>query len=227
MGFWSNLAKYGGMAAAIGGAAFTGGATLSALPAIMGAGGAALSGMAGAAAKNRGEQGDMNLANAQLQTSQAGAAAQNEIQRANLDLERRGDDRTSQTDAYKKALMSALAMNMQDAKFSRNGYNSPVANVTFAGGARPSAIGPQGQEAAGLLNRQALLSLMEGPAKHEAPKPYQAPGAAEIPKASFWEKLAGPVGMGLTAISNFSGGDNGAAPTPSARLRLPENNNFA
>lgn len=227
MGFWSTLAKIGGAAAAIGGAAFTGGSTLAALPGILSAGGAVASGMASGAAKNRGEQADTNMQNAQLQTSQAAQAANNEIQRGQLALDRQAADRTTQSDAYLKALRSALAMNMGDAKFSRNGYSSPVANVTFAGGARPSALGMEGKAAAELLNRQAMLQLMDGNT-HEEVKPYQAPAPAEMPKAGFWEKLAGPVGLGLTVAGNLSGArDNGAAPTPSARLRVPDPATFA
>ena len=54
MGFWSGLGKVLGVAGAGIAAPFTGGTSLSALPAILGAGGAALGALGQSAATNRG-----------------------------------------------------------------------------------------------------------------------------------------------------------------------------
>lgn len=66
--------------------------------------------------------------------------------------------------AYKNALVSALAKNIQDYSVERpNG----VPTVHATGGLRPSAIGPEGRAAATEMNGQAMRQLMSA-------KPYNA-----------------------------------------------------
>lgn len=126
-----------------------------------------------------------------------------EIDRAELALKREQDARAAQADAMRKALQSALIMNTGDASFSREGFRSPVANISFSGGSRPSALGAEGRQAAELLNNQALQSLMsEGKPKTEAvPKAGGAGGGGAMPqpdKSSVWEKALGMSTLGAT-----------------------------
>jgi hypothetical protein len=165
-------------------------------------GGALLSGGAGASAANRGEQANQQFNRDQLLTTQARDAANNSLQRGQLELDTQKADRESQADAYIKALRSALAMNMKDVQFSREGFRSPVSNISFNGGMRPSAIGQQGIDAATELNRQAMLRLIDGD-KHTPVDDYKAPEVTPPPEAGFWEKLAGPIGLGLTTLGKL------------------------
>lgn len=192
MGFWSSLGKgllgVGGLIAA----PFTGGASAATiLPAILGAGGAVAGAIGEAKTQNRGVQD--NFAQQALRDFET-----QQVNRARLDLDRREDDRAAEQTAFQNAIRSALAKNMQDAAFSRP---EGVPMIAFSGGARPSALGEEGREAAALMNNRAMQALMTGPSPHT---PLSDPTLLEPKKAGFWEKLLGPVGLGLTAASNFN-----------------------
>jgi hypothetical protein len=111
--------------------------------------------------------------------------------RQELDLRQRNEGRTAQSDAYLKALKSALVMNMRDASFSRP---EGIPNISFSGGARPSALGAQGKEAASVLNNQALQSLMGG-SKFDALPALEKFSPSALPKAGLLEKITGAAGM--------------------------------
>jgi hypothetical protein len=189
MGFWSALGK--GLLGAAGAVAapFTGGASLAAvIPAIAGTAGSVIGAMGDQAGQNRSER---DIAERAFSTDFERAA----MGRADIDLARRGESREAEIDAYKKALRSALALNMGDVSIDRSQFKSQVPNIQFGGGMRPSAIGPQGRQAAELLNATSLRRLM-------SPDPFEKLPALEKQapeKASFWEKLAGPVGLTLSA----------------------------
>lgn len=197
MGFWSGLGKVLSVAAPVALAPFTAGTSLSALPAVLGGAGAAIGAMGQSSAQNRGEQDRQNLTRDQVRVQEQSNFDRAVMDRAALELKQREEQRAAQQTAYMSALKSALAKNVQDVSFDRSGFRSNVPTVRFAGGARPSAIGPEGREAASVMNNQALQQLM-------SPTPFapvQAPSRvsmSEPSKASFWEKLAGPLGMGLT-----------------------------
>lgn len=116
--------------------------------------------------------------------------------RANLDLEQRQFGIGSQNNAYQNALRSALAKNMQDVSI-QGAEGIPVVN--FAGGARPSALGVEGREAAGLMHRKAMESLLNGEKFDQLP-PIERTAAPTFKKPGFWENalgLAGMVGRGI------------------------------
>lgn len=205
MGFWSGLGKALTIGAGAVAAPFTGGMSLAAtLPAILGGAGSVIGAMGGAATQNRGSE--ANFAQQAMRDHENAL-----INREVLKLRQAEDSRTTEEDNFRKALVSALGMNMQDAKFSREGFRSPVANISFSGGARPSALGTQGREAASLLNNQALQRLMAGP-----PERTELPALerAEMPKASIWERLAGPVGLGLSVAGAGLDARNLPQPAP-------------
>lgn len=202
MGFWSNIGKVLSVGGGLAAAPFTGGASL--LPTILEGAGAVVGGMGNAATANRGEQDRTNLTRDQIGLSAANSFENALQNRARLEIDQRQEGRDAEKAAYLNALKSALAMNMQDAHFDRSGFKTNVPNISFSGGARPSAIGAQGREAAALLNNSSLQKLM-------APQPTTELPAAERyqmhepSKASFWEKLAGPLGMGLTIAGKVAG----------------------
>lgn len=201
MGFWSGLGKVLSVAAPVVAAPFTGGASLTALkaalPAVIGGAGAALSGMGAASSQNRGQQDAQNLNRDALRLRDQEQFERAQMDRATLELKQREEARAAQKEAFALALRSALASNLQDVSFDRSGFRSPVADIRFSGGARPSALGPQGREAASVMNNQALQSLMAPTPFSSVPAPQRVQ-MSEPSKASFWEKLAGPLGMGLS-----------------------------
>lgn len=100
-------------------------------------------------------------------------------QRARLLMDQQTQERTLQTDAYRKALMGALGQNVQDVSFgagegpaTRPNFNTNVPNVAFSGGLRPSALGTGGKEAAAALRAQAMQALLN-PEARPTLDPYQ------------------------------------------------------
>lgn len=200
MGFWSTLGKIGKFGADIGASLIPGGSLgKAALKTAIGAGGQVIGGMADAASKNRGEQDRLNINRDQLRLQGIQQAENAAEQRALLEMKQREEQRVAQDQAYKNALRSALAKNTQDASFDTSGFHSNVPRISFSGGARPSALGPEGREAASILNNQAMQTLMAPPALTTLPAQERFQ-RSEPSKASIWEKLAGPLGLGLTAV---------------------------
>lgn len=220
MGFWGGLGKVLGAVAPVA-ASFIPGVGPIASKVLSGAG-SAIGAMGGAASANRGEQDKMNLSRDQLAIQEAGRYENSLQNRARLELDQRSQADAERKQAFADALRSALAMNMQDAKFDRSGFKTPVANISFSGGARPSAIGAQGRDAGAMMNNSALQRLMSPEPMQELPAAERVK-ASEPSKASFWEKLAGPLGMGLTVAGQF-GGQPQAAPAPIPQIaRQPSN----
>lgn len=190
---------------AAGGAAATGvkGALTAGLkgaltnPAVLGAAGSAIGAMGNAAAQNRGEADRLNINRDSLAIAETGRHENALQNRARLEIEQRAQADAERKAAFMEGMKSALAMNMKDVSFDRSGFKSPVANISFSGGARPSALGPQGRDVAAAMNNSALQRLMSPQPMQELPAPERVQ-MSDPSKASFWEKLAGPVGMGLT-----------------------------
>lgn len=221
IGFWGKLAKglaIGGaglatvmtagaaspaIAGALGMSAGTAGAIgagAGAASKILGAVGGAASGAADAAAANRGEETRTLLTRDSLGMQAARDFENAQQNRAKLQLDQQDAARTSETDAYKKALKSALAMHMQDVSVNRP---DGVPMIRFSGGARPSAIGPEGREAAALLNNKALQRLMgDGDPRMEL-APLEKYRMADAPRPGFAERVAGPAGLILSAGSEI------------------------
>jgi hypothetical protein len=215
MGFWSGLGKILGPVAGIAAAPFTGGASL--IPTILQGAGSVVGAMGGASTANRGEQDRQNLTRDQVRVQEAANADRGLLDRAALEIKQRDAERAAQKEQFAMALRSALAMNTKDASFSRP---QGIPMISFAGGARPSALGAQGREAASLANNQALQALMN-PQTFAAPAAPERVQMSEPSKASFWEKLAGPVGMGLTIAGQGLDARNKPAAQPQPQQPLP------
>lgn len=199
----------------------TGGATWAALPGIIGGAGKVIGAMGDQAGQNRAERdvvaGGMNR---DYERALMG--------RADIELAQRQAGDNEAAEAYRQAMRAALATNMQDVTMDRSGFRSDVADVSFMGGGRPSAIGPEGRAAAMSMGARAQKIL-------DDPEPYMRVDPAEKQEpetASFWEKLAGPVGLGLTVWDEArnrtpaQGGTNvSAAPPPPAAPGFPSGAN--
>ncbi len=162
-------------------------------------GGSLLSGGAKAAGANRSEKDLFNQNADRSRVTARGQDIQNEQAKADLALRGQTQTRSNADDDYRQALRSALAMNIKDAAFSRP---QGVANISFTGGGRPSAIGTQGRAAAEVMNNLALQRLMN-PETQPQIAAVEKFAASEPTKASFWEKLAGPLGAGMTAVASL------------------------
>jgi hypothetical protein len=206
MGFsWKSLLPIAGAVAA----PFTGGASLgltaglggalkSALPGIIGG---VASGIAGGAQKGREAQNTAAQDAAQFAQRENAAKESSLMGRAGLDLQQRGFTQQSQGDAYQKALKSALAMNMKDVTLD---MPSRISKFNFSGGLRPSALGAEGKAAAGELNKQAMLKLMNGE-KFDALPAYQGTAAPKYKGPGVLENLAGVAGLAGNTINTALG----------------------
>ena len=155
----------------------------------------------------RTQQDQRALTQDQLRLSAAAQEANNEGNRAQIQIQQQAAAEREQADAYRKALLAAMALNMQDATFDRSRFQSNVPTISIGGGLRPSALGEQGRRAASVLSQQAQTRL-ENPTKAEPLPTYSAPTMSEPSKAGFWERLVSPVAAGLSIY-------NGLRPTTS------------
>jgi hypothetical protein len=154
------------------------------------------SGMAESQAQNR-----ITKTNAQLARDQVGIAANNSAEagkqaRANIELNRKADERTTINDAYQNALQSALALNTTDAKVNRP---HGIPTISYSGGLRPSALGLEGKAAAEALNKRALQTLLDGP-KYSDMGALKEYNVAALPEQSMLEKVMGPLGLGAGTL---------------------------
>lgn len=192
MGFWGTLLKVGG---GIAGAPFTGGASL--IPALASAGLDVAGGLASGMTKDRAGQNDAAQQAAMFKLQEARGAEDALMNRQALDLRQRQFGQESQTDAYKKAIMGALAKNLQDVSATRP---AGIPTISFGGGARPSALGAEGRAAGDLLNKQAMQSLLSGQKFDQLP-PIERLSAPQYKGAGFWENLLGGAGAVGKALS--------------------------
>jgi hypothetical protein len=143
-----------------------------------------------------------NIVTQDQQRLQATTAKENAVQgRAGIEIDQRTEGRAAGNDAYKNALLSALAMNMQDVSINRP---KGVPHMSFSGGARPSAIGEQGREAAGLMNARSLDTLRNPQALSELPAmesftPSVLPKATGVDTALGIGGVVGDVLAGMSA----------------------------
>lgn len=161
------------------------------------------------AAQNRQIQNAQDVTRAGLQTSKDQLALQakqelanEQAQAANTAIAEEAAKEKQQADAYAKAMQGALGKNIQDVSIDTSQFKTAVPNIHFTGGVRPSAFGQEGRDASAALNNQAMQALLNPPSLPAVPTPtaYQQtqPTVPEPAEAGFWEKLAGPLGFGLT-----------------------------
>lgn len=190
MSIWSKILGLGAVAAT----PFTGGTSLAALPAILGGAGAMIGAAGQGAAQNRGAttaagiDRDRNVvdANRDYETALAN--------RAKLDLDQRATADKLQSEAWKKSLQSALALNWSPAARPKG-----VANISFVG----KGIGEQGRMSAETINRAAQLKLLNGEKFDDLPG-LERFTPSELPKQSMWEKIANILGPSLSVAGKFA-----------------------
>lgn len=165
----------------------------------------AASGAASAAASAREAGRATETTNLETQDAQR-LAAQNAEEnarqgRAGIELNQKQDARASENNAYKNALLSALALNTKDVSANRP---SGVPTIAFSGGSRPSAIGAQGHQAAELANEHALDRLLH-PESYTALPDLQTFTPSALPKATGTDTalgVGGAIGKALEAYQN-------------------------
>ncbi len=152
-------------------------------------------GIAGALAQGRQGQRETDTGNIIARDNQGLAAqAQNQnaqAQAAQIQMQQKEAERAALNNAYKNALQSSLALNMRDASFNRP---DGVPTISLSGGARPSAIGAQGKQAAALMNAKALEALLNP----DKLTPLTPPGAyqlTDLPKSNGLDTALGTAGV--------------------------------
>ena len=184
MGFWSGLLKNAvGFIPGVGPAVQT----------AMDIGSQAASGIAKGQAANRTEANNQAVQQDQQRLLARGQDVTQASNAADLALKNQTQARQLSATDYQQLLKAALGMNVQDAKFSRP---AGVANISFSGGARPSAIGAIGRQGADVMANLALRRLMdpEAPVELERVSAFN-PTAMKGPSTS--EKILGGLGLGL------------------------------
>lgn len=121
--------------------------------------------------------------------------------RAGLDLRQREFAQGSQNNAYRNAIRSAIAKNLQDVTLG--GVPKGVTPVSYGGGLRPSALGPEGREAADVMNRKAMMSLMNGEKFNPLPA-IERTAAPAFKKAGKWENILGGAAVGTSALAGYN-----------------------
>lgn len=115
--------------------------------------------LAGARESGRQQANDATILQDQMRQRDIEARENATRDRARIEMDQTQQRRSSLNDAYKQALYSALTMNMKDASLNRP---EGIPTITMSGGLRPSAIGPQGREAAKILQGHAMRTLLAG-----------------------------------------------------------------
>lgn len=111
--------------------------------------------------------------------------------------------------ANKAAVRGALEKHIQDVSFNRGGLSSTVPEMHFSGGLRPSAFGPELAAAGDVLNKSGQNSLEHPPTFPTIDPVTAVQPKAEVPPApdeTIWEKLAGPLSLGLTIAGQVAKG---------------------
>jgi hypothetical protein len=186
MGWLSAIGKGLGAIGGIAAAPFTGGASLAALPAILGAGGAALGAISQGQASNRGQEfgGQLDLERLLMDR---------DAQFQNQQIAREQEGRTSGKDAWRR-LLSAQHTISPGARPSLSPYSVAPRQATGAE--------LQGADA---MTQEVLARLMGG---NPIAEPTQRPLAVDpkLLKSGWLEKLAGYGGAGLSAYGALNKG---------------------
>jgi hypothetical protein len=228
MGFLSKLGTVAKLAGGIGGAPFTGGASL--IPMLMETAGGVMGGMAEGAAKGRTDTNAANAErdriNASVYGTQQGAASNMAALKERAAMERANLGITAPVDRSKQIVRGSLMQNLQPFKIGNVG--SKVKVPTVSGGLTPAALSAMVRQGGGELQSQALGALLN---KSDIPKEQDydkamvaAPKLSELAEPGKLESMGsilGPILKGLGQVSKgtgqppiMSGGAGGQVPTP-------------
>lgn len=211
MGFWSTLGRIGAGIGAGVAAPLTGGASLMALPTILGGAAGALGSIGNVASGAAQGSANQRGSDAQLQALYQQLAMQAARDQANFGQQGARDAFQSQLDAAKfgateqqrgakNQILAQLLGNAQDINISGLPERFAGKVPTITGGLRPSALGG---------NREALMAALtqKGP---EMPTftpgaPYEPPAALTPPRAGTGEKVLGGIGLGSSLLGALGG----------------------
>lgn len=150
----------------------------------------------------------------------ASEAARLALDREKLALDQSQLQRAAENDAIRNMMRASLLNSAQDVSIDRSGFRSRVPNVSFSGGARPSAIG-NASEIAALMNDRAKATFANKPSAGAgggggAVPRSGAPAGDSGGGSSFWEKaLAGgslAATLGPSIWKAMRGGGKSAVP---------------
>ena len=167
-------------------------------------GGKALGAVAGSMTANRAEEDAFNRAQDYLRAQVARDAATNASNRVTQQIAQTDAAQRERNDAFRAAIIGQLAANMGDVTFDRSRFRSPVADISFSGGLRPSAIGELGRTAGTEMSTRGLDRL-QNPTEFVPLPEYQAPTLTEPSKASMWERVLSPLAAGTAVLGTLGG----------------------
>jgi hypothetical protein len=203
MGLLSTLAKLGGVAAA----PFTGGASL-ALSAL-GTAGDIAGNVARSRAQGRADEADVLTRRDREVTSRYGTAQGAEMQKAQVDLARKGFEEAARGGRAKQAALADMLAGFEPTRISVPGIQT--ANVT--GGLR---VGDGARAALGQLHQQALMKQLAGDT-FEGGTMLTPPPMSELPKAGKLDSILNTLGI----IGSIGGAVGGMLPPSMAKAPSP------
>lgn len=144
-----------------------------------------------AAGRAAGRQAETVLNNQRdaLSGSQYSTAQQALMNAGTLDLQRQQFMENSRGGRAKQALIGSLLQNLQDVNISVPG----IKTAQVSGGLRPSALGAGGKAAAGELEKQALLKMLQGD-EFTGGDILPMPGLTPMPQAGKLDSILGALG---------------------------------
>src|SRR5262245_41117681 len=222
MGFWSKLGRIGMIAAPIGAAPFTGGASLAALPSVLGTAGKiaaaaapALGALAQGRAAGRAEQNQANNQRdylnlnryrlmqdeAQNQNAFNQRNVQNALQGGQLDLERRGFALNAPQHRASNSIRGDYLANARNSTIQfPQGFGGPKGIPTLQRGFGPSDFSENTRSLGRLMSSQALAGQQAGdqfadlPSSPEYVHGPTAPPLTEMPSANALDKILSTAG---------------------------------
>lgn len=156
---------------------------------IISAGGQVAGQAAAGRAAGREREALLNNQRDQLSGSQYSTAQQALMNAGTLDLQRQQFQENSRGGRAKQALIGSLLQGLQDVNISVPG----IKTAQVSGGLRPSAIGAGGRAAAGELEKQALLKMLQGD-EFTGGDILSMPGLTPMPQAGRLDSILSTLG---------------------------------
>ncbi len=189
---WGWLGKALGAVGAVGAAPFTGGGSLAALPAILGAAAPIIGGIAGGRAQGR----QAEAGQIQSQDELRARLAQLEAERAKFQMEAPGF-RAGQT------ARGDILSNLQDIQFQpvRGRSQSALEGKMTTGGLGASTFGPNTRAAGAKLSELGLANLGKDT--------FNIPTPSKMPQANWLDKVLNVAGPAASLAGAFANRDTG------------------
>lgn len=207
MGFWSTLGNIGKIAGGVAGTALTGGAASGlTMPMIVNGVSSLAGNLAQGMEKGREKKNASAASSAEFKARDAAQAERALEERAQLDLQRKKFAADDVRQNYHSALQAAFGKNVQDVQATRP---AGVPVISFNGGARPSALGPEGRAAAAAMYDRSMNGITN-PMSFDALPAIERVAPPEYKNAGFFENLLGGAGLVGKAATGVQDRQNAA-----------------